>query len=756
MKKKTFRPLWIVSVSVVLVAAGYWSYLKACADVESVNWYSSMFAPEMTLEKGKEPLFRSMMQFYDIYQVENNVGLFDDVNLKEWQKFFNQQVKPADISYLLYKATLGEIDTAIFHLKSSSFPLTPRLMLNSLMKYANATDAKDFLFYAGYARRCEPYVTYDPNYWSSEDQSWRLDSDAIGSLVQGGKKMIGVVKNDFIRERYFFQVVRLLFMQGDYQECINYYMANKDLVKSGNTIQFRAIGYLAGAYRRTGNVAKANHLYSVVYDRCPTMRLSAYMSFRPNDETDWQESLAMARTPREKCVLWQMMGVQNDPLRAMQQIASIDPSSDLLDLLLVRMVNMAEEQFLEGIWDYYAPSQEQQIDYTLANKKVDEDFYRFVITMADGNIVANPLLWKLSAGYLSLVKGNGDKAFQYLSLVSNDVKATPLMKQQARLLQLVGDIDRAELPDNAFELRITPELKWLKSTGNNEKLRSSYAFQWCMNRLAQKQLVLGNQVKAQVLNRQTSPQFYCDASNSDRMIAFMDNPAKSDFDKFILSVYPHSKKDIVEFQSICLFYDNRLADALAKLNEVTDAGNRELLGDPFVIHINDCHDCDHMTEHVSYTQRSFIAQMLAYEKQIIEKPEKAADYSFKLANGFYNATYFGNARVFYETPLVNWGYYEYWTGKYDNMNQKILDCQLAMDYYQKALTQSCNKEFKAKCCFMAAKCEQNGLYMSNALADGEDFRSGKYFRELKNEYSKTSYYRQVINECKYFNTFVRQ
>ncbi|PZX20347.1 hypothetical protein LX69_00344 [Breznakibacter xylanolyticus] len=757
MKKKRFKPLWIAFVSLTLTGAGYLGYVQACAWFEPQNWYASMFAPQMIAEKGKDPLYRSMLQFYDIQMVENNIDLFTDTNVKEWQKFFNQQVKPSDISYLLYQASTGEIDTAIFYIKSRNYPLTPRLMLNSLMKYPNATDAKDFLYYAGYARRCEPYVTYDANQWyyGDSDQSWRTDPSAMQTQIEGGLKMMGLVQNDFIRERYLFQVIRLRFMQGDYRGCIDTYMTHKAVIKTGNTIQYRIIGYLAGAYLRTGHTAKANHLYSVVYDRCQPLRLSAYMSFAPADESDWQETLALARNNREKCVLWQITGVKHDPFRALTEIAAIDPTSDQMDLLLVRLINMAEERFLCEISDYYGQQPVDQGDYTLANGKIAPEALQLILKMAQAGNTANPLLWKLAAGYLTLVSGQYDQANAWLAQVSSAPQASPLMKQQARLLKLVNDIDRATLPDAAFEARITPELKWLHDAPQEGELRSSYAFAWCLYRLAQKHLAAGNAVKAHVLNRYTNPRFYLESDNCDRMLAYM-NGQRTDFERFTLSIYPYTQKQIVQHQAVQLFYDNRLADALRKLDQVPGAGAFDLLGDPFRIRINDCHDCDHADTSPLYTQRTFIEKMLEYQTIMTQNPDRVADCSFKLANGFYNATYFGNARYFYQTDLVDWGYFSYWTGDFGNMNAKILDCTQAMKYYHKAMEASKNPEFKAKCCFMAAKCEQNIRYMRNELGEHEDFRSGKYFRMMKKEFANTDYYNDVIQECKYFRTFANQ
>jgi hypothetical protein len=35
-----------------------------------------------------------------------------------------------------------------------------------------------------------------------------------------------------------------------------------------------------------------------------------------------------------------------------------------------------------------------------------------------------------------------------------------------------------------------------------------------------------------------------------------------------------------------------------------------------------------------------------------------------------------------------------------------------------------------------------------------NFKSGFYFKQLKNKYSGTSYYKEIIKECGYFKTYL--
>jgi hypothetical protein len=65
-----------------------------------------------------------------------------------------------------------------------------------------------------------------------------------------------------------------------------------------------------------------------------------------------------------------------------------------------------------------------------------------------------------------------------------------------------------------------------------------------------------------------------------------------------------------------------------------------------------------------------------------------------------------------------------------------------------------DREFRAMCCFMMAKCEQNTFYLTRPEGYNGDFRSGEYFRVLAKSYAGTRYYREVIRECGYFRTWL--
>ena len=125
--------------------------------------------------------------------------------------------------------------------------------------------------------------------------------------------------------------------------------------------------------------------------------------------------------------------------------------------------------------------------------------------------------------------------------------------------------------------------------------------------------------------------------------------------------------------------------------------------------------------------------------------------SFALATGLYNISYYGNSSELYWGDPLHYGHG-------DRSAEANRNLDLAQKYYVQAMNLSKDAEFKARACFMAAKTEHhqkdNADYPHWQYERKVDFVSGRYFKILKTEYSKTQYYQEALRECGYFSTYV--
>jgi hypothetical protein len=150
---------------------------------------------------------------------------------------------------------------------------------------------------------------------------------------------------------------------------------------------------------------------------------------------------------------------------------------------------------------------------------------------------------------------------------------------------------------------------------------------------------------------------------------------------------------------------------------------------------------------------------------MVENPnlDQAQQY-FQLGCIYYNLTFFGNS----------WDAIDYYRSSMDislayapsNENFANFDCSKAKYYFDRAMNTALkdqNKELGAKAAYMAAKCEQNQYYINAKNKEVWGFieptyapEHRRYFATLKKEFADTKYYKDILNECSYFNTFVKR
>jgi hypothetical protein len=324
---------------------------------------------------------------------------------------------------------------------------------------------------------------------------------------------------------------------------------------------------------------------------------------------------------------------------------------------------------------------------------------------------------------------------------------------------LLAKIEEGSAGSKKFEESVVDDLKWLKATEHTQYFRRNDAYTWVISCLAEKYTKAGDAVKATCFKGIGVDS--AEAMNNEllnNIVKLLAKEKKTPFEEFALSVLNTSADDIIQIEAVNLLYQYKYKDAEAKLKEAVNVKGDSVYGDPFVIHINDNHDADASIKKKScYTRRDFIQKMCDLEAKAESDPAHAADYYFQLGNGAYNMTYFGNNRVLYQTgstyiAIQGWDFISSSKPQIDT-TLPYISCSHALAYYLKAMQLSNDKEFKAKCCFMAAKCEQNRFDCSIPKDFKGDFKAGNYFKMLKQDYAATQYYKEIIAECGYFKTF---
>jgi hypothetical protein len=715
-----------------------------CQDIQC----ESMFSPDVIGDLDDAPFFYSDRGFaiQNRNMVDEYRNSLEAANIEEWAVYLGAKLSTPELNDLLYKTSISTIDGLIFSLQGKNVALgeTEKSLRAALSKRPGS--AVKALYYLGFAKRVEPIAT-----WRAGRDSWEAkDSDLAAAdvvaradeLVKGAQGLLKNAGDPFLEQRYHFQILRLLFYSDKYSECLAYYDAHKAVFPPEGSVKYRAMGLAAGSLYRLGQYSRADYLYSLIFDRYLPLKKSSFQSFHPQEEADWRQTLAQARSARETEVLWQMFGLYADGPAAIEKIHALDPKSDLLPLLLVHEVNKAEAEARFTIGRIRVDAEPEPA------RRVAPDLLAAVRKVADAGDALKPEVWHAALGHLLAMDGDSKGAEARLDLAQKTLGADSLAGDQVRMSLLFAKVRGLAAPESALEGYLAGELLWLTTPPNP---RGNFLLAWSLNALSAVYEKGRQTVRSLMMADVPTADLYQDNAAVDSIVAFLKKEPKSDFDRFLSGRYGYDLDQLAEIKAINSVYAGRFAEAAAISEKRTGkAAADPLAADPFLIHIDDCHDCDIAAPRkTAYTRAAFFRRLDELERRSRGTGEEAARASFELANALYNMSYFGNARDVYTTGR----------GNFPPELSRNLDMGPAEKYYARALTLSSDREFQAMAGFMAAKAEHNRLYAASAARgvyalrnyfDRNGVPSGRWYELLRKSYSDTKYYAEILEECGYF------
>ncbi|HEU4788772.1 MAG TPA: hypothetical protein VFS71_03730 [Flavobacterium sp.] len=753
MKKDFLKKLLIAFSTLTLLVYGT---IYACADGDWGWSFDSNFTPETFVDKSYSPLFLSTDVFYGIGFDTEHRTRFNSENIKDWSTYLEGKINEKDLTFFLTDSSSTDVaDLNIYYKKGKTNKWTEKWN-----KKFNINDSKvkDFLIFLGDAQIVETYSTQQFDSWNY-DETTKPQLLTDGNWIKSIEKKYSDTKDPFLKNRYWFLAVKASFYSDRQVNVVSFfYQTEKSIPK--NTLYYRALAYVAGVEYKQKHYAKSNFLYSQVFDKCPTMRVVSAYCFHPQEQKDWKQSLSMAKTDDEKAALWAIQGYYNDDEKAIAEIYKLQPKNQHLDFLLTRLIN----------------NQENKIDHSFKDKTVLENKKRtkdsihkstinLVTKIAESNKTSKPYLWNVAAGYLESLNGNFKQADKNFDKAESKMPKTPLAINQVRLLRFVNNLSKIDQLNPENEKTILADLSWLYSElpkNAIENFRYENASAWSKNYLAALYRSQKNTVMTEIFNHESS--FYDNEKQLLDMKAFLSKANKTEIEKIGSSFYEIKLADINYFQGVKATFENIIPEAIAFIKQSDKLQNTVFYGNPFLGNIKDCHDCDHQAaQKKKYTMLDFLT-IIQKMQDNVSKGVDVYNNSLLLGNAFYNITHFGNGRLFYEGNIAGYGS----TPDFfrDPIRDMITNCSLAKAYYEKAFSASKNNEQKAKTQYMMAKCERNDYYNKKYYSlnlstwdiqdDKTNFIAWQGFKNIKANYSKTKYYKEIINECGYFKTYAQK
>jgi hypothetical protein len=723
----------------VLVLASAWpAFASGGSDCQELNC-STFFSPAVIQSPYENVLFRSE---HSIYTSSLNAQM-QVINQKEWSQYFANAIPDDLLSTLLYKMSIEDLDslqTAVeFGRRTQDRTIAP--LRDAFAAYGNSDRAFRSLEYLKLARSVEPLAT------RNLDEGWVYPPRPKIVIEVDTEKLIAEANlripssDPYIAGRYRFQILRMLYYTGKYAEAQKYYEQFGTTFKDENSVRYRFMELAGGAYAREKKFGKANYLFSLVFDKFPQMKASSYLSFHPMEDTDWKETLKLAKNNHEKEVLWQLLGLYADGMSAIENIYAINPQSRLLPLLLAREVNITEERWTSNQYRLHAEGGRPAPDLDVVGAKRLDRFR----TIANEGKAYKPYLWLLATGHLLALSGNSAEAAMYLQRAVRSAPDVPVVRAQLRASTLFARVVSTKAIDRTAEPFFATELRWLHGyAAGKSHWEASNLETWALARLSDVYKAGGDRTRSVMLGN-TWSDIYQSPSAIDDILAVM-HSAKTDFDRFLIVNYNNKEPNIQELRAIHFMYAGDFAKALDSLKLSGPAATKLLNADPFAIHIRDCHSCDAKPPHQTYTEISFVERMQSISRIAQGRDQAAANASFELANGFYNISNYGNLRSMTHFTDLGISAYHPRSDSFPPLNMDT-----AEKYYVQAANLSTDREFKAKALFMASKAEQNRNY--NLGGPEKATNPHKYFGLLKDSFSDTQYYQEIIRECGYFKGF---
>ncbi|SMD13392.1 hypothetical protein SAMN04488101_11680 [Pedobacter nyackensis] len=677
--------------------------------------------------------------------------------VNEWYGYFNSKLDKNSLEYLLTTATTKGIDSVHKHIKGKIAALPNGMpQLKSLKLDRKKLDA--FFDYLLLAKSTEVFAATDITHsWEPQPQV-----NTPAALEEQILKHFKKTKDPFLKQRLWFQLVRYYYfmergdeaISADASKTLNTFNAYKNAFQQ-NMIYHRTLGYVAGWYYKNKNYAMSNYLNSLCYNYSMEAKIPAEWSFRPQEEADWIRTLQMAKTTAEKATLWHLLGIHYDPQRAIQEIVQLDAKSEKLDLLLARIVNKTEY----GLDNFYQSAPDSAAKQSLKQNTA------LVSSIALKNNTAKPYFWNLAAGYLNFMNQDYTAARSFYNTARKQLpKDDKLVMAQYKILDWTLYVKELKKIDAKTEAQMIEPLNWFanlkegKDTINS--LRFYKALDQSISNLAELYKKQGDVIKANAFKSYF--QFYADNNKIEQMKALLQKQDKSTFEQTMLRYYPFNMHDLSYHQSQVLTYQDKIDEAIVMMNK-SESGGFIMPANPFNIRINDCHDCDHENKQAKDMYAIDVLKTIQNIKAEIKQGKNVYKNAYLLANAFYNVSFYGNSRTFYQgkvmqvegnTPFEIPG----------TFRTMLLSNKIAEKYYLVAANAAKTKEQKARCTFMASKCERNESYNraynkpENANenywnVDIEPVFFGKYFSILKSQYGDTQFYEEAIKECGYFRSY---
>jgi hypothetical protein len=724
--------------------------------------YTSLIQSKKYLDSTSIPLFKGLNEFTLKEDIDNNINRYDTQITNEWYSYLNGALPKETIKKLLldddYKPTIEKLYSNINN---------PSYSFNYIS--LKTEKVRSFIQFLQIAKEVEQYAI-TPIYSWEENARDKYLSTTLLRKVEGLYE--GFKGDAFLKNRFWFQAMKANFYSADKKNAI-YFFEKSHKEQPKNTLYYRAVSYVGGAYYAMKDFATSNARFAKVFANEPTLKAVAIRNFHPEDEQMFKASVDACENKEDVIALWALLGYYAHEMRAIEAIYALDPQNKNLQYLAA--IYLLE---LEASFNYKNATDVASYKAELKSIVKQQD-WKIIEQIANDNKTLDKAFWFNIVGYLNMLDGKYDNAKIAFEKSFQHTNKSQDFADQLKILNTVNQLLSFNDMSKSLEQQMLEPLSWLfkkiktdnyweyTESAFTQKNHYYFAKIFAKQYLYKLYLKSNNPIFAQLVA--PTQEYYTSASNQEAILSVMNDKKMNTWTKLLVDDYRYTRGQIYYLQGLLAAWDDNMTKAY-ELMKKASAGHLEmptLLADPFLGNIQDCNDCDiHAHQKEKYSAQELYLRMYKMQNEL-KNGKTVYNNAILLGNAFYNISYFGNARDHViSNPIIIAGYL------YADVfyKDKWLSMDNAKKYYTIALQNARNDEEKAKAHYMLSKVERNEYYTSafansdktfggfdryyNRKENEKDFVAGVHFKALST-LSNTQYYKDVIQECGYFKTYIK-
>ncbi len=780
---------------------------QACSWSSEDGSFYNLFDQQLISDKSLMPFFLTYDDTYfggvSYNDNENNATEIEketNYNILEWRKYFENQVSESNLNYLVYTSSSSELIKII---NSKSL----KNINDSLKQKVYLTDKGiEAMKYLIFAKKCEPFATptveNTDDGWYFGDIRKKMTKSDFMSTAKDGNILYAETKNIDIKLRIAYQLVRLSHYGGFNDDAVRYFNTYVEPLKQKSLLYYYALEQKGGALFNQKKFAEAGCAYAQVFDNTTDRKIPCYTSFRISNQMNFDKSIALCKTPNEKAALYVLRGFNkfSNGLSEMKNIYAIAPNSSYLELMACRAMVQLEHTAFQIPNEYSNYSSFPLLD--VKGKTYLQKVILFTETMLKEDKLKRNDFWQAYLAHLYLLNGDYSKSQQTANKINTTDKSVIAQKDRTEFCAYIGSLKTIDA--TAEEKIYTHFLK------NKEESQRGFVY----DILGHNYIIQKDYAKAFLCHNSIDGLYGNQNINIiNDLIDFTEKKNKSAFEKELLAdkvtlnaLYElkgsyYFKKD--DLENALVWYKKLSSDfsCLAPIDytdswnearknkQVSFNGYSNISSVIFSSNVQtyfESNVVDAFTDD-NYKSFNFISKtmnkeqivdaLLQLKKLATNNDEQSAKANYLLGNFYYNTSLWGYYRnlFFYEgdnyylsyiynykttsDPIKKSYNYAGGTGIISANNPKK-----PYDYFIKAESISKNNELKANAVFQASKCELDLFYANNNDNyygyDGDykllySTKTRPMFKRLKDNYSQTAYYKDIVSNCNYFNYYLR-